>query len=54
MEPPGTAPGSDPVIPCAFIAIVAEADPSNIRSSRLGFKSSFQAAVLGLQSPDIG
>lgn len=22
VEPPGTAPGSDPLIPCAFIAIV--------------------------------
>ena len=24
MEPPGTAPGSDPFIPCAFIAIVGK------------------------------
>ncbi len=24
VEPPGTAPGSDPLITCAFIAIVPE------------------------------
>ncbi len=28
VEPPGTAPGSDPLIPCAFIAIV-RFDPNN-------------------------
>ncbi len=39
VEPPGTAPGSDPVIPCAFMSIV-RANPNrlNIGAGRGGCK----------------
>ena len=45
MEPPGTAPGSDPLIPRAFMPIVSK-DVTDIGVSALSEKTPFSKSVV--------
>ena len=48
VEPPGTAPGSDPVIPCAFMSIVPVAgDKGNVGQRGAGCKGAGACAAQG-------